>query len=67
MFELLTQILSIVLEIVNLRAIILIKQDDDDTDQEISNDKSDDPGVSTESSYIEEDDMDIRQEVLHVD
>jgi len=67
MFELLTQLLSIVLEIVNLRAIILIKQDDDDTDQEISNDKSDDPGVSTVSFYIEEDDMDIRQEVLHVD
>jgi hypothetical protein len=44
-----------------------MKQDDDNTDREISNDESDDPGQSTLSADIEEDDLDIRQEVLHLD
>ena len=67
MFELPTQPSSIVLEIANIRAIILMKQDDDDVDREISNDESEDLGESTLSSDIEEDDLDIRQEVLHLD
>jgi hypothetical protein len=67
MFEHPTQPSSIVLEIANIRAIILMKQDDDDVDREISNDESEDLGESTLSSDIEEDDLDIRQEVLHLD
>jgi hypothetical protein len=62
-----TQPSSIVLEIAYVRAIIQMKQDDDDVDQEISNDESDDLGQSTLSSDIEEDDVDIRQVVLHLD
>jgi len=67
MFEHPTQPSRIVLEIANARAIILMEQDDDDTNREISNDESEDPGQSTLSSDIEEDDLDIRQEVLHPD
>jgi len=49
MFEL--QPLCIVLEIANVRAIIHMKQDDDDTDrEEISNDESEVLGESTLSS-----------------
>ena len=55
MFELPTQLWSIVLEIANVRAIILMKQDKDDTYQEISNDESMDPRDPTLSSEIEED------------
>jgi hypothetical protein len=67
MFEHSTQRSSIVLEIANIRARILMKQDDDDVDLEISNDESEDLGESTMSSDIEEDDVDIRQEVLRLD
>jgi len=67
MFELPTQPLSIVLEIGNVRAIILMKQNDDNTDQEISDNQSEDPGESVSSSDIEEDDSDNQQEVLHLD
>src|SRR5882757_10661186 len=67
MFEHPTQPSSIVLEIANIRAIILMKYDDDDVDRGISNDESEDLGESTLSSDIEEDDLDIRQEVLHLD
>jgi len=67
MFEPPTQPSSIVLEIANVWAIILMKEDDDDIDREISNDKSEDPGESTLLSDIEEDDLDMRQEVLHLD
>jgi len=67
MFELPTQGSSIVLEIANIRAVISLKQDDDDTDQKITNGNSDDPGGCTLSSDIEEDDLDIGQEVLHLD
>jgi hypothetical protein len=59
--------LSIVLKIANVRAIVFLKQDDDNTDQEISNDESEDPGESNIVSHIKEDDLDIRQDVLHVD
>jgi hypothetical protein len=55
------------LEIVNVRAILLMKQEDDNTDWEISNDECKDSGQSTLSCDIEEDDWDIRQEVLHLD
>jgi hypothetical protein len=47
MFQLPTQLSSIVFEIANARAIILINQYDDDPDREISNDKSEYPGKST--------------------
>jgi hypothetical protein len=67
MFEHPTQPSSIVLEIANVRAMILMKQDDDDIDREISNDKSGDLGESTLSSDIEEHDLNIWQEVLHLD
>jgi len=67
MFEHPTPPSSIVFEIANMRAIILMKQDNDDIDWEISNEKSDDPGESTLSSVIKEDDLDIWQEVLHLD
>jgi len=67
MFEHRTQPSSIVLEIAIVRAIILRKQDHDDTDREISNDERQDPGKSTLSSDIEEDDLDIQQVVLHRD
>jgi len=52
MFELLTQLSNRVLEIGNVRAILLMNQDVDDTDREISNDVSEDPGESTLSSDI---------------
>jgi len=67
MFEHPTQPSSIVLEIANVQAIILMKQDDDDIDREISNDESEDPGESTLLSDIEGDYLDIWQEVLHLD
>jgi len=67
MFELPTQLSTIVLEIANVWAIILMNQHDDDTDCEISNDKSEDPGESTLSSDIEDDDSDIRHHVLYLD
>jgi len=67
MFRHSTQPSSILLEIPNARAIILMMQDDDDADREISHDRSEDPGESTLSSDIEEDDLDIRQQVLHLD
>jgi hypothetical protein len=67
MFEHPTQPSSIVLEMANVRAIILMKQDDDDMDHEISNEEREDPGVSTLSSDIDEDDWNIRQQVLHLD
>jgi len=67
MFELPTQPSSIVLEIANVRAIILMKQDDNDTDREISENESEDLGESTLSSDIEEDDLDNQQEVLNQD
>jgi hypothetical protein len=44
-----------------------MKQNDDDPDLEISNDEGEDPGQSTLSSDVEEDDFDIRQAVLHLD
>jgi len=44
-----------------------MKQDNDDTDWKISNIASEDPGVSTLSSNIEDDDLDNRQVVLHLD
>jgi len=67
MIELGTQPSSIVLEIANVLAVILMKQYDDDTHQEISENESEDPGESTLSSDIEEDNLDNRQEVSHSD
>jgi hypothetical protein len=57
---------SIVVEIDNVWAIILIKQDDNDTDQEIRQNKNENLQESTLSSDIEEDHFDNQQEVLHV-
>jgi hypothetical protein len=59
-FEHPTQPSSIELGIVNVRVIILMKQDDDNTDWEISNEESKDSGQSTLSCNIEQDDWDIR-------
>jgi hypothetical protein len=56
-----------VLEIAVVQAIILASQDVDDIDLEISKDDSEDPGESTLSSNIEEDNLDNWQEVLHLD
>jgi len=67
MFELPTQPSSIELEIANVRAIILMKRDDDDTNREISDNKSEDTRAFTLSSDIEEDDLENQQEVLHPD
>ena len=67
MFELPTQPSRIVLEIANVRAIILMKQDDDDTNREISKNECEDLGESTLLSDIEEDNLDNQQEVLHPD
>jgi len=59
MFQLLTQPSCIVLGIATVRSIILLmKQDDDDSDWELSKDESEDSGKSTLSSNIEEDDLD---------
>jgi hypothetical protein len=54
-------------EIANVRAINLLKKDDDDTDQEIRENKSEDHGWCTLSFEIKEDDLDNQQELLHVD
>jgi len=67
MFELLTQRSSIVLEIANVRAIIVMTHHDNDTDREIGEHESEDLGESTLSSDIEEDDLDSQQQVLHLD
>jgi len=66
-FELPTQSSSIVLEIADVRAIIRMKQDDDNTNQGISENECEDLGESTLSSDIEEDDLDNQQEVLLLD
>jgi len=65
MFELPTQPLSRVLEIANVSAIILMKQDDDDTDREIRENDIEEPEESTVSSDIKEDDLDNQPEVQH--
>jgi len=67
MFELLTQPSGIVLEIAIVRAKVLMMQDNNDTDWEISENESEDLGESTLSSDIEEHDLDNQQEVLHLD
>jgi hypothetical protein len=66
-FQLPTQPSIIVFEIANVRAMILMKQDDNDTNWEISKNESDDLGASTLSSDIEEDNLDIQQDVLQLD
>jgi len=67
MFELPTQPSSIVLEIANVHAIVLMKQFAYDTDREISENKSENPGESTLSSDIEEDDLDNQPEFQQLD
>jgi hypothetical protein len=44
-----------------------MRQNADDTDREIINEEIQGPRVSTQSSDIEEDNLDIVQEVLHLD
>jgi len=46
---------------------MLMKQDDDNTDREISNEDNEGPGQYTLSSNIKEDHFDIWHEVLHLD
>jgi hypothetical protein len=65
MCELPTQPSSIVLEIATNCAIIPRKQDDDNTDPEISENQCEDVGESTLLFDIEEDNLDNQQEVLH--
>jgi hypothetical protein len=65
MCELPTQPSSIVLEIATNRAIIPRKQDDYNTNPEISENQSEDIGELTSLSDIEEDNLDNQQEVLH--
>jgi hypothetical protein len=67
MFELPTEPSSIVLEIANVRAIMLITQNDNDTDPEISENESEHLGKFTLSSDIKEDELDNRQEIPHLD
>jgi hypothetical protein len=58
----------IVFEIADVRAIIHIKQDDDDSDQEgKSDDVSEHGEESTLSSDIEDDNLDNQQVVQHLD
>jgi hypothetical protein len=52
---------------VNVRAIVMMKRDDDDTNRQITNGGTEDLGETTLSSNIEEDDLEIRQEVLHLE
>jgi hypothetical protein len=46
---------------------MLVKQNNDDTDREISNYECEDLGLCTFSSDIEEDDLDHWEEVLYLD
>jgi len=55
------------LEIANIRAMMLMKQYDDDTDREVSDENSKDPGESTVSSDIGERDLYNQQNVLYLD
>jgi len=55
------------LEIAIVRAIILMKQDDNATNRESRENEREDFGESTLSSDIEEDHLDNQQEVLHLD
>jgi len=66
MFELPTQPPIIVLEIANVCAIIVIKQNDNDTDQKISENESEDSGESTFSSDIEDNYLPNHQDILHL-
>jgi len=65
-FKLPTQPSCIVLEITNVQAMIIINQNDDDTDWEIRNDECVNSQESTASSHIKNDDLDIQQEVSHL-
>jgi hypothetical protein len=67
MFALPIQAWSIVLKITNVRAIILIKQEEDDTDREIRDNESEDLTESTMTSDIEEADFGRQQEFLYLD
>jgi hypothetical protein len=67
MFEPPTQPSYFIVEIANVRAIMLIKQNDIDTDQEISENESEDAAESDMSSDIQKDDLDNLQEVLHLE
>jgi len=67
MFQVPTQPSSIVLETADVRAIILVKQDDNDTDRKISMNESEYRRECTLWSDIEEDDLDNQQEVLPLD
>ena len=56
------------LVITNVHTVILLMaQDDDNSDQELSGNESEHPGESTLSSAIEEDNLDNKQKFLHLD
>jgi len=65
MVELPTQPSSMGSEIGIVRAIIPMLQDNDNSDWEISENETKDPGESTLSSDMKEDNLDKQQEVLH--
>jgi len=67
MFELPTQPSCRVLLIADVCDMILLNQDDDNTDREdISDAESEDPAELTSLSDIEWDDVDSQQDVLHL-
>jgi len=65
MIELLTQPLSIVLEMATVHTIILMKQDGDNCGCNVSGDRIEDPRESTLSTNIKEGDLDRHQAVIH--
>jgi hypothetical protein len=67
MFEIPTQLSSIMLEIAIVRAAFLMTQDDDITDWQSNNDEREGNGESALSSDIKEADLNIRQMVQHQD
>jgi hypothetical protein len=66
MFQLPTQLWTIVLRRANVWAAILMKQVDDDTNREISTDESKDHGEASFSSKIKGYNLDIWHEVLYL-
>jgi len=55
------------MEIANVHTIMLMQQDDNDTEWEMSENESEDPGECTLSSNIDDHQLHNHQEVLHPD
>jgi hypothetical protein len=67
MFELPTQPASIALEFANVRGILCVKHNHNDTDREIIKNECEDLGEFTLSCDIDEDNLDCQQVVLYLD